>query len=579
MKLQEKQWNLPDPVPEEVLARLPHVPPLILQLLVNRGITDSDRVDAFLDGEARAENPFQMAGMSQAVTRIRDAIRRGERCVIYGDFDADGVTATALMVQTLNALGARVEPYIPHRVDEGYGLNKDTLTQLAGEGCDLLITVDCGIRAVDEVAYANSLGMDVIITDHHSVGPALPPALAALDPKQPVCRYEFKGLAGVGIAFRLAQALLRSHHQVPIRDDLTVTLDEGDLLDLVAIGTVADLAPLLDENRWLVRRGLERINQAPRPGLQAIMSLAGIAPGQVTSGTIGYVIGPRLNAAGRIDSAMLSYELLSTDDVLRATELALQLDGLNRQRQDLTAAALKEAQEQIEARDSDAYLYMVAEKNFKSGVVGLVAGRLAEAYYRPALVLELGDECSRGSARSIPEFNITKALDRCAEAGLLVRHGGHAAAAGFTVENCNLDAFRAMLQDIAAEELADRDLKPSLVIDKEVLLGDLDWATWGLLQQLEPTGILNPQPLLLSRGLQVRGARQVGSEGAHLKLSVSDPEAGPRSQKIWDAIAFRQGHWFGHLKSRVDLVYSLDENIWNNQRRLQLVVHDLRPDS
>ena len=401
-------------------------------------------MEAFLAGLARVDNPFRLRGMNEAVERIRHAIRAWEPIAVYGDFDADGVTSTALMVQTLSALGADVRPYIPHRVDEGYGLNNGALAELKRDGVKLVITVDCGIRSVDEVAFANRLGLDMIITDHHSVGPKLPPALAVINPKRSDCDYPFRDLAGVGLAFKLAQGLLRSNLQVSIRRDLTVELDESDLLDLVALGTVADLAPLLGENRSLVTRGLDRLNQPQRPGLQALMKQAGLAPGQVTASTIGFVLGPRLNAAGRMEDARLAYELLQTEDVVKAAQLAGELDRLNARRKEITAQSLEAAQAQIEANGSDGYLHLVAGEEFLAGIVGLVAGRLAEQYYRPALVVELGDLQSRGSARSIAEFDITMALDRCADAGLLVKHGGHAAAAGFTVENSKIDALHSV---------------------------------------------------------------------------------------------------------------------------------------
>lgn len=580
MDPQLKRWIIAPRAPESHLARFPHISPFIVQLLYNRGVTDRDDVEAFLRGETRPDNPFRLQGMTDAVTRIRQAIRRDELIAVYGDFDADGVTATALVVQTLAALGARVRPYIPHRVDEGYGLNNNALAELASAGHSLIITVDCGIRSVGEVAFANSLGLNMIITDHHSLGAELPPALAAINPKRADSVYPFRDLAGVGIAYKLAQALLRSHQQVPVRPGVTVDLEESDLLDLVALGTVADLAPLLGENRALVQRGLERLNDPKRPGLQALMTQAGVEPGQVTSTTIGYVLGPRLNAAGRLDSALLSYELLQTDDVFKATDLAVQLDHLNRQRQELTMQALEMAQAQIEAEENGAtgnqFMFLAASPEFRSGIVGLVAGRLVEQYYRPTLVVEIGEHESRGSARSIAEFDITAALDRCAQAGLLVRHGGHRSAAGFTVETHKLAPLKEMLQSIAVEELQGEDLRPALTVDVELPLGDLDWATAGLLQELEPTGYANPQPQFLSRNLRVRSARQVGRDGSHLKLTVSDPEAGPRREIVWDAIAFNQGRWYGQMPSYVDLVYALEENIWNGERRLQLVVSDLR---
>jgi single-stranded-DNA-specific exonuclease len=271
MSRQRKRWIIYPEAPASQLARLSHVDPLLVQVLWNRGIHDPAAVEAFLAGETRLDDPFRIKGMNEAVTRIRRAIRQGERMVVYGDFDADGVTATALLVQALSALGGFVRPYIPHRVDEGYGLNNNALAELEREGQQLVITVDCGIRSVDEVAFANRLGLDVIVTDHHSIGPELPPALAAINPKRPDCPYPFKGLAGVGLAYKLAQALLRSHRQAPIRNGLAVDLQEAELLDLVALGTVADLAPLLEENRTLVQRGLAQLNRTQRAGLQAMM--------------------------------------------------------------------------------------------------------------------------------------------------------------------------------------------------------------------------------------------------------------------------------------------------------------------
>ena len=533
-------------------------------------------MEAFLSGETRPDDPFRIKGMNEAVTRIRRAIRQGERMVVYGDFDADGVTSTALLVQTLSALGGFVRPYIPHRVDEGYGLNINALAELAREGQQLIITVDCGIRSVEEVAFANRLGLDVIVTDHHSIGPQLPPALAVINPKRPDCPYPFKGLAGVGLAYKLAQALLRTHDKTPIRNGFVADLQEGDLLDLVALGTVADLAPLLDENRTLVQRGLARLNRTQRPGLQAMMGVAGVAPGQVTSTAIGFALGPRLNAAGRLDSAMLSYELLATDDVFKSSQLAGQLNALNARRQQVTAEAFEQAQAQIEADEAESFLHVAASEHFLAGIVGLVAGRLVEQYHRPTIVMELGPQQSRGSARSIAQFDITAALDRCAQEGLLVRHGGHAAAAGLTVENRKLPALISRLRAIAAEELADKELRPSLLIDAEVPLGPMDFAKLGQLQEMEPTGYANPQPRLLSRRVLVRDTRKVGADGAHLKMTVSDPAAGSRANVTFDAIAFRQGHWHGRLPAHVDLVYTMEENIWNGTRRLQLVVEDVR---
>ncbi len=561
-------WQIAPPAPADHLARFPQLSPLVVQLLYNRGITAPRDVRDFLAGARSEDNPFRLKGMNQAVTRLRQAIRQGEQVAIYGDFDADGVTATALLVDALSALGARVKPYIPHRVDEGYGLNTGALRQLASQGIKVVVTVDCGIRSIREVSYGRELGLDFIVTDHHSVGEEVPPALAVINPKQPDCPYPFKDLAGVGVAFKLAQALLRANRRVSVAKD-EVSLNEEDLLDLTALGTVADLAPLLGENRSLVRRGLERLNAAERLGLRAMIAQVGLKLGQIDAAAIGFVLGPRLNAAGRMDDAATSYDLLTCRSPDEAADLAQELEELNRRRQRLTAETLARAKEQVLAAGESEKLLFAAGEDFLSGIVGLVAGRLTEEFYRPTLVVELGPEKSRGSARSIPEFNITAALDQCSD--LLVRYGGHAAAAGFTVANDNLKPLQERLKELAAEQLEGVELTPTLLIDAEVELSEMDWATQALLTQLEPCGYANPAPLLLSRRAIARNARAVGTDGSHLKLALSD------GRGAWDAIAFRQGQWAGQLPPRIDVVHSLEVNEWRGKKRLQLNVKDLRP--
>jgi len=562
------QWQIAPPAPEDHLTRFPQLSPLIVQLLYNRGLTSPQDVRDFLAGSHPDDNPFRLKGMHQAVTRLRQAIRREELVAIYGDFDADGVTATALLVETLSALGARVKPYIPHRVDEGYGLNTGALRQLASQGVGVVVTVDCGIRAIEEVSYGTKLGLHLIVTDHHSVGEEVPPALAVINPKQPDCRYPFQDLAGVGVAFKLAQALLRANRQVPVAKG-KVSLNEEDLLDLAALGTVADLVPLLGENRSLVKRGLEKLNDPQRLGVRAMIAQAGLKPGQIDATTIAFILGPRLNAAGRMDDAITSYDLLTCRSPDQAANLAQELEELNQHRQRLTAEALERAKEQVLMAGEGEKLLFAAGEDFLAGIVGLVAGRLTEEFYRPALVVELGAEKSRGSARSIPEFNITAALDQCSD--LFIKYGGHAAAAGFTVANNNLETMQERLKEIAARQLEGVELTPTLLIDAEVELSEVDWATQALLTQLEPFGYANPAPLLLSRRAIVRGARAVGTEGHHLKLALSD------GRNVKDAIAFHQGRWAGQLPRHVDIVYSLEVNEWQGEKRLQLNVKDLRP--
>lgn len=562
-----KRWQIAAPVPDSFTESLGDVHPLVAQVLYNRGLTDPGCAAAFLAGDLELDDPFTLRDMHPAVTRLREAIRAQEPTVVYGDFDADGVTATALMVLVLRALGGTAFPYIPHRVNEGYGLHHETLTALAAHGTRVVVTVDCGVRSVDEVAHARGLGMDVIVTDHHTVGPRLPEALAVIDPRRSDCPYPCKHLAGVGLAYKLAQALLRTNARVPVSTQ--TILQEEDLLDLVAVGTVADLAPLTGENRSLVRRGLEQINSAPRLGLEALLRYAGARSRQVDEHTIGYTLAPRLNAAGRVGHAKTAYRLLAAEYPAEVDRLAQRLDELNRERQQLTAETLDQARQATLRKGTDHPLLFIASAEFPAGIVGLVASRLAEEFYRPAVVVEQGEETSRGSARSIPEFHVAHALDACSD--LLIRYGGHRAAAGFTAPTSQLPELETRLTGLAEEQLTDNELIPTLEADAAVPLNQMSWELWHELEGLRPFGQENPEPVFVSQDVQVRHHRRVGGDGAHLKLLLFDGDA------VWDGIAFRQGDWVGRLPDRVDVAYHLQRNEWNGESRLQLNVQDIRP--
>jgi single-stranded-DNA-specific exonuclease len=563
-----QEWQLAPQAPDSLFSQFSHMPRSVAQILFNRGFSDPERVEQFLDGRYRDDNPFAIKGVNEAVTLVRTAIRNAYPIAIYGDFDADGVTSTALMVETLRALGADVHPYIPHRVDEGYGLRVEALDELADQGMRLVITVDCGIRATEEIAHAARRGLEVIVTDHHSVGPSLPPAAAVINAKQPDCRYPFKELAGVGIAFKLAQALLRSNRQVPISPG-AVDLTEEDLLDLVALGTVADLAPLIEENRALVRHGLKRLNEGQRPGLISLAQRSGLRLGSLKAADIGYGLGPRINAAGRLADAKTAYRLLTAQYPGEADHLADELNELNRRRQQITAETQDLARHQALAEGDDVPLLFAASPDFLEGVVGLAAGRLCEEFYRPAVVVSIGETTSRGSARSIAEFHITEALDQCRD--LLIRHGGHAAAAGFTVHNGNLSRLAGQLKRLAAETLADKTLRPTLLVDVQLGLGELSRQLYDWLAKLEPFGYANPAPVFMTQHLRVVDKRAVGSKRSHLKLFLSD------GRTRWSAIAFRQAHWLKRLPGYIDVAYHLELNEWNGRERLQLNVRDLRP--
>ena len=562
----QRRWEIAPRAPNEHFARFPDLPPLLVQLLYNRGLIEPAQVAAFLSDDAPPVDPFRLKGMGDAVMRLRRAVLDGEPIAVYGDYDVDGVTATMLLTQTLRGLGAHVRPYIPDRFEEGYGLNPGALDKLAGQGIRVVVTVDCGARALAEIEHGNRLGLDVIVTDHHEPeGDRLPPARAVINPKQPGCPYPDKGLAGVGLAFRLAQALAWEL----ARDGRELPFPIDDQLDLVALGTVADLAPLVDENRFMTQRGLARINARARPGIAALSDVSSLTPGEIDAAAIGYSLGPRLNAAGRVEHARAAYQLLASESVEQAAQFAYQLNEQNRERQRLTAEMVEKAAAQALEADADAPLLFDGSADFSPGVIGLAASRLVDTHHRPALVLSINGGEARGSARSIPQFHITEALDRCAD--LLVRHGGHAAAAGFTLRLDRLDELKARLTAIASARRAEGDWSPVLRIDAHARLSTLTPELQKRLAQLEPHGIGNPQPVFVSRDIRVRERRAL-KDGAHLKLTLLDENGRPR-----EAIAFRMGDRLHHLPDKIDLAYTSEVNTWNGEWRLQLNVKDLQP--
>ena len=564
----QKDWALAPSAPAERLQRFEGFSPILAQLLFNRGFEDPASALEFVHSRHLDEDPFALKDVEKAVDRINLAIDLQQPIVVYGDFDADGVCATTLLVQTLKALGAAVAPYIPDRAQEGYGLNSPALSKMAKRGVQLVVTVDCGVRSIAEVEAGTSAGLDIIVTDHHSIGPELPAALAVINPRQDGCAGE-AGLAGVGVAFMLAKALLLRRWDED-RANYPQNLRLSDLLDLVALGTVADIMSLnIGLNRRLVRHGLDTINDFRRPGIAELAKVAGLRAGQIRASDIGFGLGPRINAAGRLGSAMTAYELLSAGTREDARPVANSLQHLNLERQGLTAQAQAAISEHVADAD-DLDLIFAGDERLRPGIVGLVAGRLTEAYYRPAVVLEIGAEESRASCRSIPEFDITRALDECAD--LLVKHGGHAMAAGFTVLNKNIDVLRQELQRKARASLAGRQLKPRLPIDSEIRLSEISLDLLSELELLEPTGRGNPQATFLTRDLKVLHYRRVGAEGRHLKLRLAEEGVRPI-----DAIGFGLGDWASRMPGRIDSVYHPEINDWNGRRSLQMRLLDIRP--
>jgi single-stranded-DNA-specific exonuclease len=557
-----KRWEVALPLPSEANQELSGYPPILRQILYNRGFRTHEQARLYLEAQTPPGcQPNNLLNLPKALDRIIYAINHHEKIVVYGDYDADGVTATALLGLALKTLDADVKEYIPNRFDEGYGLNLDAIRMLAEEGTNLLITVDCGIRSLDEADYANSVGMDLIITDHHNPLDELPHAFAVINPKQTSDSYPEKNLAGVGLAYKLAEALSLSGEYPD--------LDSRDFLDLVALGTVADMVPLTGENRSLVRSGLELIRQPIRQGMMALIGVSGLTPARITTTDIGFALAPRLNASGRLESALASLNLLTSPDPMEVGQLAQWLEIQNRERQKITRDIQAKAEKKIIVDDEIPLLLFAADPEYNPGVVGLAASRLTEQYYRPSIIANIGEEYTRGSCRSIPEFHITQALDQCKD--LLEHHGGHAAAAGFTVHNDLLPILIDRLRFIAKEQLAELDLRPKVFAEAEIPLSDLKPDLLKYLGWLQPTGMGNPAPIFMSSGLKVTHQKAIGVDGSHLKLSVTDGKI------TYDAIAFRQGYWIAQIPQRVDIMFTFELNEFNGQVTLQLNVKDIRP--
>ena len=566
----EKRWEVSPQLGPEQLALMGEVNPLIAQLLFNRGIRSEVEANCFLEGTEFPRVPEKMTGVPTAVQLIFNRINKGEKIVIYGDYDADGITATALLTQTLESIQANILSYIPHRVDEGYGLNHQAIQRFADDKVSLIITVDCGIRDHSAVQFARDKGLNVIVTDHHTIGATLPEADVIINPKLKEYSYPTKELAGVGVAFILAYALLREKHR---RDGETnfPNLRLSDLLDLVAIGTIADMMPLNDPiNRLFVNEGLRVIRENRRLGLQVLISSANLHASDVDANHIAFRIAPRLNAAGRLADANLAHRLLLCKKETEAFQLADELNNINQRRQFLTNTTLDIVRSRLNRWDKKRYpMICEGDSSFIHGIVGLVAGRLTEEWYHPAVIWEQGEKYSHASCRSIPEFNIIEALDECDD--LLIRHGGHVSAAGFTVHNKNLDALVARLQTIARKRFQGKKLLPALKIDAEIGIEHININLLNELNQLEPTGYGNPQPLFLIRNIQVYSSRTIGKNRKHLSLQFVHPSLG-----YLRGVAFNMGDLEGSVGMRLDVVTYIQSNYWNGKRYIELNIQDFR---
>src|SRR5436190_11427421 len=542
-----------------LLARELEISGTTAAVLVRRGYDDVACARAFLAGELPAHDPFELGDMAAACEAIRGAIAAGRRICVHGDYDADGICATALALLILRELGAEVESHLPSRFDEGYGVRGETLARLADDGCGLVLTVDCGITAVAEVAQAKERGLDVVVTDHHRPAETLPDCpIVATRPSE----YLFPELCGTGVVYKLGQALFGVDSEIPRRH-----------LDLVALATIADVVPLVDENRSLAIAGLRALARTAKPGLRALMQGAGVDPATVDAGAVGFRLAPRLNAAGRLGHPREALELLLTEDEAEARRLAASLEELNRERQAVEGRILREAVAQFETWPPEKRArraYAVAGADWHEGVIGIVASRLVERYHRPVVLIAGTDGDWKGSGRSIPVFDLHAALGSCA--GLLGRWGGHRAAAGLSIAEQNVDAFAEAFAEQAAGVLAEEDLDPVASIDAVVARGaDLSLDLCAELRRLAPFGLGNPAPTLLAPGCGLAQLATVG-DGKHLRFRI---RRGGRD--AGSAIAFGQGSRLEVLRPDVlyDVAFRLEENHWNGTVAPQLVVRRL----
>jgi len=537
--------------------------PLVRDILVKRGYETPEAIGAFLhpNYDEQLHDPFLMKGMKAAVDRILEAVEKKQTIVVYGDYDIDGITASTVMVETLRNLGHVARSYIPDRFEEGYGINLDALRKLRNEKVDLVISVDCGITSVKEVAWAIENGLDVIVTDHHSVPAVVPEAVAVINPKQEDCQYPFKDLAGVGVAFKLAQAL-------QIASGKPAVGHEKWLLDVVALGTVCDVVTLVGENRVLASFGLKVLNKTRRVGIRALAEVSGVEMGNITSYTLGFMFGPRMNAAGRLEHAERSVELMLTNDPVRAREIAGELDSLNKQRQADQASIVKEAKEMAEQYADDPVL-VLASPDWSHGIVGIAASKVAESVGKPTLIMQIMGDKAKGSARSFGGFNLIDAL-RTAD-DLFIKYGGHAFAAGYTVPVDKLDELRSRLNDHFLDVSGDL---PEQSIDTDVSLDNFKEISWNLhnsLIQLEPFGNGNRQPSIAIESVEITDMRWVGSDRRHAKLTLSD------GHNRLSAVGFGLADKYPDLDAgqQVSIVAHVDKNEFNGNTSLQLVVRDI----
>jgi len=558
-----KIWEVKNPeiALRESLARSLKISPITAQLLINRGINDELQAAHFLYGDMRsAHDPFLLKDIKKACGRIKLAISKSEKILVYGDYDVDGITGVALLYTVLKHLKADVESYIPNRLEEGYGLNKEAVKAARKKKVALIITVDCGISAHEEVRLAGSLGIDVIITDHHEIKiDSLPQAHAIINPLQKDCAYPFKQLAGVAIAYKLAQALVEKT-RYPIEEHL----------DLVALGTVSDISAQHGENRILTKCGLKRLNETKKKGLRALIEVSGLKGKNISCGHIGFALGPRINAMGRVGSPELALKLFLTDDANEAKLLAERLNAENRSRRRIESKVLEEALDKIkiEVNFKDTRVIVLASENWHPGVVGIVANRIIDRFYRPTIIIALDGKKGKGSGRSIDGFHLFNAITSCGE--WLLDFGGHKAACGLAIEKKHIEKFREQINSIASRTIEEEYLSPRLSVDQEISLADLSEKLIEELALLSPFGPKNPRPLFISRNLVLRDApKKIGKNG--FKIWVTDGSA------TCEAVSFKDSEMgMSSVGEKVHLVYTPSLNSWQGISTIQLDLKDIK---
>ncbi len=564
----KKRWEIspPNPTLQETFSRELEISPITAQVLANRGINQIDQAHQFLHPSlSHLHSPFLMKDMDKAVDRVIQALLLREQILIYGDYDVDGITSTAILILFLKTLQFPCRYYIPHRIKEGYGLHCDTIMKFAQQGVKLIITADCGINDMEAVKKAQEMGVDVIITDHHEVPDEIPPANAVLNPKQEDCSFPFKSLAGVGVAFNLIIAL---------RAKLRERGEWGDgeapnlrrYLDLVAMGTVADLVPLQEENRIFVRFGLEELTTGSRLSTRVLKEVCGLKDGVITSGNIGFQLAPRINAAGRLGEAQKAVELLLTQELKRAEGIARELNRENSRRQQLEEDILKEIMDWIEKDERllQRSSLVFSSQSWHPGVIGIVSSRLVEYYYRPTILISLDGDRGKGSGRSIEGFDLYEGIKRCSP--MLLSFGGHRFAVGLNIEREKIEVFKSQFEELVLQGCKPDDFIPRIRIDSEVTLSVIERKLIEELSLLAPFGLSNPKPIFCSRELRVMDSKIVGED--NLKLKVEE-------DVICDAIGFHMGHLHPLESKRVRIAFVPQINEWQGVKNIQLELRDI----